>query len=107
MKRTWKKSSRVGLVLIGSLALAGCGDSASQRDIYASREDCSADWGQKPASCEPVRDARTGLWRYYGPSYLYGSRPYTGNTGLSRVIATNVTRGGFGSSAHFHGSSGS
>jgi uncharacterized protein YgiB involved in biofilm formation len=107
MKRICKKSARVGLVLIGSLSLAACDQAPTQRDIYASREDCAADWGAKPANCEPVRDARTGLWHYWGPSYMYGSRPITGNGVVSRAIGSHVSRGGFGSSAASRGSSGS
>jgi uncharacterized protein YgiB involved in biofilm formation len=105
MKRTRKKSSHVGLVLIGSLALAGCDESPTQRDIYASREDCAADWGQKPTNCEPVRDARTGMWHYYSPGYAYGSRPSNFSGGTSRAVGTSVSRGGFGSSGHAHGAS--
>lgn len=82
--------------MIGTLALTACDQAAMQRDIYASRADCAADWSGTPTNCEPVRDAHTGIWHYYGPSYLYGSRPMMGTGGKSRAIGTHVSRGGFG-----------
>ena len=98
-----KRSRRVGLVLIGSLSLAACEQAPTQRDVYASREDCAVDWGEPGKNCEPVKDHRTGAWRYYGPHYNYGSRPATMNHGASRAIASHVSRGGFGSTAAAHG----
>ena len=99
MKRKQKRSARVGLVLAGSLALTACEEAAMQRDIYASREECARDWGDKPANCEPVKDPRTGSWRYYSPGYEYGSRPGYVHGGPTHAIGTQVTRGGFGATA--------
>lgn len=104
MKRVLRKSHRVGLVLMGSLSLAACGESVQQRDVYATREDCAVDWGEPGKNCEPVRDQHTGAWRYHGPMYSYGERPATRNAGASRAVASHVTRGGFGSMAAAHGS---
>jgi hypothetical protein len=102
MKHILRKSPRVGLVLIGSLAMTACNETAMQRDIYSSREECARDWGDKPANCEPMRDAHTGFWHYYSPGYAIGSRPGYVHEGLSHAIGTHVTRGGFGASAAAH-----
>jgi uncharacterized protein YgiB involved in biofilm formation len=102
MKRILKKSPRVGLVLIGSLALVACEQAATQRDIYGSREDCMRDWGPKPVNCEPVRDVHSGLWRYYSPGYDYGSRPSNFGGGPSHAMSTQITRGGFGATSAMH-----
>ena len=103
-----KSSARVTLALIGVAALAGCGRE-ERREVYATREDCLADWGNKPADCTPASDPQhssRGFW--YGPSY-----GYTGSPGRARSIgsssfrsgssSSSVSRGGFGSSAHSSG----
>ena len=54
LKKLRKSSSHVTLVLIGVAAIAGCGE--QKRDVYASREDCLADWGNKPEDCTPATE---------------------------------------------------
>jgi uncharacterized protein YgiB involved in biofilm formation len=112
--RSRKSSTRVTLVLIGAAALAGCGDSSDadlRRNLYASKEDCVADWGD-PKDCEqsaaPSNGGRAGrVW--YGPSYSYGSghtggvAPHSGHS----IGSTSISRGGFGASGHAHSSGGS
>ena len=105
-----KSSARVTLVLIGLAALTGCSDE-ERRDVYRTREDCLADWGNKPEDCTPAsepRHAGTGFW--YGP--MYANRPGGGSSWMgrggsssSRSIgssssgsSSSVSRGGFGSS---------
>lgn len=104
-----RKSSRVTLVLVGLAALGGCQRGEEpQRQVYASREDCLADWSNKPADCTPATQpahAAHGFW--YGP-ILFGSHGgYSafppggrslGHTGASGS-SSSITRGGFGSSA--------
>lgn len=118
-----RKSSRVTLVLLGVAALSGCSrDEEPRRDVYASREDCLADWGNKPEDCkratEPAQMGR-GLW--WGPAYpMFGgfwgsgwsgsshsSSHSIGSTGSSSSGTSGVSRGGFGSSSSTHASSGS
>jgi uncharacterized protein YgiB involved in biofilm formation len=107
-----KSSARVTLVLIGVAALAGCGRAQEQRrDLYASREDCLADWGNKPEDCKPSTESRhRGFW--YGPTYPIASgysssglaRGSTRSIGSSSAGShSSVSRGGFGSSAHSSG----
>lgn len=118
LKKLRKSSHRVTLVLIGLGTLAGCGDERdSRRDVYASREDCLADWGNKPEDCTPATDRRhAGSGFFYGPLYTgrsgfsgpswgaSGSRPGSrsiGSTGGgSRSGGSSISRGGFGSSGH-------
>ncbi len=112
-----KSSARVTLALIGVAALAGCGRAEEQRrDVYATREDCLADWGNKPEDCKPAsepRHASQGFW--YGPLYPIPSA-YSGTSGWTprsgaRSIgsssfgssSSSVSRGGFGSSARSSG----
>jgi uncharacterized protein YgiB involved in biofilm formation len=108
-----KSSGRVTLVLIGLSSAAGCGDGADdvRKDVYKTREDCLADWGNKPEDCKRAtepRHASSGYW--YGPSYGY----HSGGSGSSwssasrsgRSIGSSssgVSRGGFGSSGHASG----
>lgn len=109
-----KSSTRVTLVLIGVAALAGCGRAQEQRrDVYASRQDCLADWNNKPDDCKPATEARhasQGFW--YGPIYPIPlghsssgfSRGSTRSIGSSSAgTHSSVSRGGFGSSAHSSG----
>jgi uncharacterized protein YgiB involved in biofilm formation len=106
LRRLRKSSGQVTLVLIGVAALAGCGE--QKRDMYATREDCLADWGHKPEDCTPSGTGRAGGGGvYYGPSYSVpwwrsassshasGSTPHA----VSSVSAGSVSRGGFGASA--------
>ena len=65
MRRRRKSSTRITLVLLGAAALAGCGadgdDGHRRRDVYASKEDCVADWGSG-------RSARPRRRRSIGPA---------------------------------------
>ena len=108
LKRMRKSSARVTLALIGVAALAGCDRAEEQRrDVYATREDCLADWGNKAEDCQPASDERhRSLGYFYGPAYLHhaarsgaawtatNSPRAIGSTGS----APGITRGGFGSS---------
>lgn len=106
-----KKSARVTLVLIGLTALAGCGEDDRRRDVYASREDCLADWGNRPQDCTAATEERhRSRGYYYGPSYTHHSS--TGSTWSSsrsssgRSIGSSssgTSRGGFGASGHSSG----
>lgn len=108
-RRLRKSSSRVSLVLIGLSTLAGCGADDTRRDVYKTREDCLADWGNKPEDCTPAteaRHARSGF--FYGPMYGYRSggsgSAWTSRSGAGRSVGTSssssgsrsVSRGGFG-----------
>ena len=111
MLRKLRRSSRVTLVLAGVAALSACSSEDDQRrDVYKSREDCLADWANKPADCKPATDQRhasSGFW--YGPMYPYrsgssGNAWTSGARSGSRAISSStVSRGGFGSSAHSSG----
>lgn len=108
-----KSSRRVTLVLIGVGALTGCGEDDTRRDVYKTREDCLADWGNKPEDCTPATDRRhASSGFFYGPAYAYrsggsgaawtdrnrpGSRSIGSTTSPSRS-GGSVSRGGFGSS---------
>jgi hypothetical protein len=111
-----KSSGRVTLVLIGLAGLAGCGDE-EKRDLYASREDCLADWGNKPEDCTPSTDARhAGRGFYLGPAFAHQSAGWgwgrsSGSTTSTRSWSStrssssrssgapgSTSRGGFGSS---------
>lgn len=115
MPRKLRKSTRVTLVLIGVAALAACSrEDDARRDVYATREDCLADWANKPEDCQPATQpnhASHGFW--YGPIYPYrsfgsGSTWTQGARGARSLGSTSapggsVTRGGFGSSARSSG----
>ena len=117
LKKIRKSSSRVTLVLIGLAGLAGCGD--DPRDVYASREDCLADWGNKPEDCTPATDpGHASRGYFYGPAVehrSWGSRSSSpsrswsssssrpSSSGSSRSSTSwgssgSSSRGGFGSS---------
>ncbi len=117
LKKIRKSSSRVTLVLIGLAGLAGCGD--DPRDVYASREDCLADWGNKPEDCTPATDpGHASRGYFYGPAVVHrswGSRSSSpsrswsssssrpSSSGSSRSSTSwgssgSSSRGGFGSS---------
>jgi hypothetical protein len=117
LKKLRKSSSRVTLVFIGVAALTGCGSDDARRDVYATREDCLADWGNKPEDCTPATDDKHRSRGYfYGPSYAH--RSSTGSTWSSRSSSgrsigssgssrsgssSSTSRGGFGSSARSSG----
>lgn len=101
-----RSSSKISLVLIGSLlALGGCGQQ-DERHVYKNRQDCLDDWGNDPKNCEEVKEGDRNYSRgfFYGPPFLLG-RTYPGQG--SRAIRTaRVSRGGFGSISAFHSSFG-
>ncbi len=115
LRRIRKSSGQVTLVLIGVAAMSGCVRNADdqRRDVYASRQDCLADWGNKPEDCQPATEPRhRGLGYFYGPAYGYHSygtgRTWTdSNARSSRAVGSTshgtVSRGGFGSSARSSG----
>ncbi|QJR16430.1 hypothetical protein [Usitatibacter palustris] len=116
LKKLRKSSSRVTLVLIGVAAISGC---AEKRDVYASREDCLADWGNTPADCTPATGSgHAGRGFYYGPSYRgsSGSSWFGSNskhsmgstrTSSSSSSSSSSSRGGFGFSGRSSSSSSS
>jgi hypothetical protein len=114
LKKLRKSSGRVTLVLIGVAALSGCGKD-QRRDVYASKQDCLADWANKPEDCTPATDDRhRGGGFFYGPLYAAsllgrgGGLGWSGDARGSRAIGSTSTgptgagggsaRGGFGSS---------
>jgi uncharacterized protein YgiB involved in biofilm formation len=114
LRKLRKSSGRVTLVLIGVAALAGCGEADQRRDVYKSKEDCLADWANKPQDCTPATEKRhSGLGYWYGPSYPYrsSSSGSSWTNGASRLsssrslgsTSSGVSRGGFGSSGHSSG----
>ena len=122
-QRRRRSSLRVTLVLIGTAGLAAglaaCGpdpDPEIRRNVYASLEDCRADW-DRAELCEPAKaptrsgSSSTGSGlsssHYYGPLYYSGA-----TSGLDRprassrsIGSTTISRGGFGSSSAGHGAS--
>jgi uncharacterized protein YgiB involved in biofilm formation len=118
MLKKLRRSSRVTLVLVGVASLAACSRNEEQRrDVYKTREDCLADWANKPEDCKPAtepRHASSGFW--YGPMYRMpfgyssGSAWTQGGRSGSHAIGSastgtgsSITRGGFGSSARSSG----
>jgi len=111
LKKLRKSSSRVTLVLIGLSALTGCGEDDTRRDVYATREDCLADWSTKPEDCTPAtEDRHRASGFFYGPAYGYrsgGSGAAWTSRSSGRSIGSSssgssrgsVSRGGFGSSS--------
>lgn len=121
-----KKSRKIALTLIASaciMASACSSEQKTQRDVYASRDACTNDWGS--SECEPDQ-AGTG---YHGPHYYYfGGRPWYYPRGYDTPVETRpgqgaynlkpglhspnavssfssarTVRGGFGGSSSFHG----
>ena|SRR6188768_4156674 len=112
LKKLRKSSGRVTLVLIGVAALGGCGGDDARRDVYATREDCLADWGTKPEECTAATEERhRSRGYYYGPSYTH--RSSTGGSGWSSSRSSSgrsmgssssgTSRGGFGASGRSSG----
>lgn len=105
LKKFRKSSSQITLVLIGATALGatigGCSREEMRRDVYASKEDCLADWGNNPTDCEPAYDRRTGsatTTHYYGRPYSYRSGSPSASRSGKTIGSSTVSRGGFGSS---------
>jgi hypothetical protein len=119
LKKLRKSSTQVTLVLIGVAAISACSKEEQKRDVYASKEDCLADWGNKPEDCTPATEKRhAGSGFFYGPliygalrgggsgsSWMSNSRPNSRSIGSTS--AGSPTRGGFGSSGRSFGSSSS
>lgn len=128
---TRRRASRnITLVLIGTAALAGCGQDTPKmaRDHYASLDDCAADWG-RPEHCDRVQSSGYpgGAYVFRGPAYALADRngarrqafdesQRAGRAGLAdparqgRSIGTAIeptARGGFGSRARSFSSFGS
>ena len=100
-----KSSSRVTLVLIGLAGLGGCG--GPDRDVYATREDCLADWGKTPEDCTPATDpSHAGRGYFYGPSHSYRSSGPSWGGGRSTGSSSRTSSSG-GRSSHSWGSPGS
>jgi uncharacterized protein YgiB involved in biofilm formation len=105
-RRKRRCSTRVALVLLGTISLAGCEQEPEQRHVYKSLRDCTEEWGIE--KCDPA-DNRHPTGYYYGPSYRGStySGSHMGGSGAvrppgSRAVGS-VSRGGFGSSASAHG----
>lgn len=106
LRKIRRSSSRVTLVLIGLAGLAGCGD--DRRDVYASREDCLADWGNKPEDCTPATEPRHASRGYfYGPAYVHRSPGAGGSWGRSSSSSSTTHRSSSSSSRSSSRSSGS
>ena len=105
LRKIRKSSQRVTLVLIGVAALSGCGDE-KRRDVYATREDCLADWGNKAEDCTKATDpGHANRGYFYGPSYGHRSSgsgsTWSGSRSSGRSSfssSSGTSRGGFGSS---------
>jgi uncharacterized protein YgiB involved in biofilm formation len=107
LKRIRKSSSQVTLVLIGAaamgVAVGGCSSEEVRRDVYASKADCLADWGNTPQDCEPAYDRPTGsghTTHYYGRPYTYSGSSSSPSRSGKTIGSSTVSRGGFGSSGH-------
>ena len=106
LRKIRKSSSRVTLVLIGLAGLAGCGD--ERRDLYASREDCLADWGNKPEDCTPATEPRhAGRGYFYGPHYVHRSSGSGWSWGRSSSSSSRSSTSSSSRSSSSWGSSGS
>jgi uncharacterized protein YgiB involved in biofilm formation len=124
MTRKRKSSAHVTLVLLGVAALSGCNrEPQSRRDVYASKEDCLADWANKPEDCTPATDRPRhsgGGFFFYGPLYAAsamnafrssswggsGARPGSHAVDSTVSHAGSVSRGGFGSTGRASSSGG-
>ena len=112
LKRIRKSSGRVTLVLIGVAALGGCGEEKRQ-DVYASQQDCLADWGNKPEDCKPSTDPKhAGRGYFMGPLVavpgMFGRGfsswgDSSGSSSSGSRSSSSVSRGGFGSSSRSSG----
>ena len=107
LKKIRKSSSRITLVLIGAATLgatlSACNRSEVRRDVYASKQDCLADWGNTPQDCEPAYDRPTGnaaTTHYYGRPYSYSGGSISPSRSGKTIGSSSVSRGGFGSSGH-------
>lgn len=103
-----KASLHITLVLIGSLAVVGCGKK-EQRHVYTNKQDCLDDWNNDPKSCEEVPknnpNYRSNAHYFFGPTFRSGT-VFTGRQGTHAIRTMSVSRGGFGGLAGFHSSGG-
>ena len=120
--RPRKSSRQVTLVLLGAATLVACSqeDQTLRRDVYRSRDDCVADWGDT-VKCESSWVDSPGVshgFYWYGPAYRsgqYGSSPNqappgsvdAARPGSHAAFSSHVSRGGFGASGAAHGFGGS
>lgn len=109
-----RRSRRVGLAFLGTVALSGCGPDCgeAERFTYRSKTACVDDWGAENCTdTDPAAHCARGHW--YGPRYTTyarlpsgehvwtgtrqhpGIHPITGKSLGPRAIA----RGGFGSTS--------
>jgi hypothetical protein len=93
-----KKSTRVTLVLLGSLGigLAGpvaCSQPTEYRNMYQTRQDCERDNPNANCEYDPTYTGRgvSGRGVYYGPRIR-------SNVRSPRSVGTQTLRGGFGTS---------
>lgn len=102
-------------------SLAGCSreEDRIQRDVYASKADCLADWANQAEDCALSADAsQAAHGMYSGPYYVRpwysGFGSWTGGHTSAHSIgsmgsgssssSSGVARGGFGSSSSAHSS---
>ena len=88
-----KKSRKIALTLIASVCIAASAcssDQKTERNVYASKDACSNDWGS--SECEPDQTGRG----YYGPHYYYyGGRSWYFPRGYETPVETRPTQGAF------------
>ncbi len=103
-----KSTLQITLVLIGTLAAAGC-SKKEERHVYTNKQDCLDDWNNDPKNCEEVgkdsRHYRSNARYYYGPWYRSGT-VFREGQGTRAIHGVSVSRGGFGSLGSFHSSGG-
>lgn len=99
---------QITLVLIGTLAIAGCGKK-EQRHVYTNKQDCLDDWNNDPKNCDEIQPGdpnhRSSAHYFYGPRF-YSGTVFSSGQGSRSIRTMSVSRGGFGSSGAFHSSSG-
>ncbi len=107
LKKVRKSSAHITLVLIGAVTmgatLGACGNEETRRDVYASKEDCLADWGNTPTDCAPAYDRPTGnanTTHYYGRPYRHSGGSTSSSRSSKTIGSSTVSRGGFGGSGH-------
>ena len=100
---------QITLVLIGTLAVAGCGKK-EQRHVYTNKQDCLDDWNNDPKSCEEIppnnSNYRSNAHYFFGPTFRSGT-VFSSGQGSRSIRTMSVSRGGFGSLGSFHSSIGS
>ena len=119
-----RRSSRVQLVVLGTVLVGGCSDQNIPQDryVYRAQQECVQDWGE--TNCERASGSGGGGY-YYGPRfnsivhtpgdrYVWSGNaerpavnPSTGNWMGSKSVNVTTPRGGFGSSSRSIASSGS